>query len=341
MCVVAGYVGKRPAAEVLIRMLEIEQGMGGGYYTGIATVHQGRLHSAKTLGDLDILLSQTAAAQLPGTVGIAHSRSKSGGESQWSHPFLADGGRLAYLANGTQGIFKGSTEFGAAGNAALRRGEVLASAADEPIGEYPVLADGTCVHMSEIMAHQIAHRFRQTDDLPAAMELAFGDLPSEIVGLCLHQERPDCFAACRINFPLVAGRDDTGMYAASTALAFPDSVSWATPIPPNSTACLCRDGVELRPLARPFARVAPMPSTMQLERTVVAAVQTGEPQTLGDLCRTTTDLWPQGALDQKTMAVFETLAALSHEGALTVQEVRVPGQYDRGTAPLAQFCWAQ
>ena len=74
MCVIAAYVGSREAAPTLIDMLRREQGLGGGFYTGIATIHEGRLHYEKALGDLDTLLAETPAAQLPGTIGIAHGR---------------------------------------------------------------------------------------------------------------------------------------------------------------------------------------------------------------------------------------------------------------------------
>ncbi|MBQ2273110.1 MAG: glutamine--fructose-6-phosphate aminotransferase, partial [Clostridia bacterium] len=88
MCNIAGCVGSRRAAPILLEMLRRQEGFAGGYYTGIATIHEGRIYSAKLTGDVSKLISDTDAADLPGTIGIIHSRSKSGGGDPWAHPFL-------------------------------------------------------------------------------------------------------------------------------------------------------------------------------------------------------------------------------------------------------------
>ena len=51
MCVIAGYAGNRPAAPILVDMLRKEQFFDGGLSTGIATIHEGKLYTAKVLGD--------------------------------------------------------------------------------------------------------------------------------------------------------------------------------------------------------------------------------------------------------------------------------------------------
>ena len=100
MCNIAGYIGKKQAAPILIDMMRREEGYAGGYYTGI-TVHDGEgLHTEKCVGPLDTLLAETAAASLVGTVGFIHSRSKSGGDREWGQPFLSGDGRSSLIANG-------------------------------------------------------------------------------------------------------------------------------------------------------------------------------------------------------------------------------------------------
>ncbi|NLB80278.1 MAG: hypothetical protein GX800_01355, partial [Clostridiaceae bacterium] len=51
MCNIAGYIGNKQAAPILIEMMKREEGFAGGCYTGIATLHQGRLHYTKLTGD--------------------------------------------------------------------------------------------------------------------------------------------------------------------------------------------------------------------------------------------------------------------------------------------------
>ena len=45
MCNIAGYVGngKQEAAPILLEMMRAQEGYAGGYYTGIATIHEGKL----------------------------------------------------------------------------------------------------------------------------------------------------------------------------------------------------------------------------------------------------------------------------------------------------------
>ena len=97
MCNIAGYVGERDAAPILLDMMSRETGYGGGYYTGIATLADGRLHWDKVLGDLDLLQKALKGKKLPGHVGIIHSRSNSGGDREWAHPFVSNDETLAYV----------------------------------------------------------------------------------------------------------------------------------------------------------------------------------------------------------------------------------------------------
>ena len=78
MCTIAGYVGTKPAAPLLIEMMRKEEGIDSGFYTGIATIHEGKIHYRKVVGDLAQLLKETDAAELPGTIGIIHSRTPGG-----------------------------------------------------------------------------------------------------------------------------------------------------------------------------------------------------------------------------------------------------------------------
>ena len=56
MCNIAGYIGARPAAPILIEMLRAQEGLNAGFYTGIATLHEGVIHYRKVVGNLSDLL---------------------------------------------------------------------------------------------------------------------------------------------------------------------------------------------------------------------------------------------------------------------------------------------
>ena len=109
MCIIAGYSGFKKAAPILIEMLKKTEYIDGGLSTGIATIHEGKLYMRKVLGDVDTLLRETDALDLPGTTGIIHSRTMNDFIS-CAHPFMSADNKLAVVENGTT-LGTGSKEF--------------------------------------------------------------------------------------------------------------------------------------------------------------------------------------------------------------------------------------
>ena len=226
MCNIAGYVGTKTAAPILIEMMLRQEGFNAGYYTGLATIHDGKLHMDKVIGDTAVLLEQTDCANFPGTVGFIHGRSQSGGSVEWGHPFMGTGEKITYIANGTAGLFKKAyaqahrdayTQLRAAGY-------VMRSREESPVGAYTVMPDGSGVHVSDLICQQIAQYTDGGMDSVAAIEKTLIQLPSEVVGLVLNREEPDRITWARTNFPMFIGIADHGTYMASTPQAFPEDV---------------------------------------------------------------------------------------------------------------------
>ena len=69
MCNIAGYLGEKNAAPILLEMLRRQAPFDGDMSTGIATVHEGKLYYRKIVGDVDRLIRETDVLSLPGTVG--------------------------------------------------------------------------------------------------------------------------------------------------------------------------------------------------------------------------------------------------------------------------------
>ncbi len=99
MCNIAGYVGTKQAAPVIIEMLRKQESWDAGFYTGIATLHDGTHSIHKVVGSTKELLEQIPAMQMPGTVGIIHGRSRGSQDARWAHPFVGTGEKLIYCAN--------------------------------------------------------------------------------------------------------------------------------------------------------------------------------------------------------------------------------------------------
>ena len=103
MCVIAGYCGNRQAAPILVEMLKRGQFFDGGKATGIVTIHEGKLYSAKVIGDVDEFLRNYNVEDFPGTCGLIHSR-PAANNVEHAHPFISHDGKCGLVGNGTQGV---------------------------------------------------------------------------------------------------------------------------------------------------------------------------------------------------------------------------------------------
>lgn len=339
MCILAGYVGHQQAAPVLMDMLRREQGLGGGYMTGIATVANGRLYCEKVVGDLDVLLRETPALTMRGHVGIIHSRGEGTGGRQWAHPFVNDGPDLAYVANGNTALLGRSPDYGSVAKSCFEAGHRFLSLDETPARGPAEWRDDLHINASEVMCHCVSAHYDESGDLAQALAAAVADLPSEIAALAVQAQHSGSLAAIRTNMPLFLGQDDSGTYAATTALAFPEAVTWTAPVPPNCAATVRGKALELWPVPRIAVPVAPLPSAVDINETVVAALRRGEPLDIPQLMEATEPLWSQETAPQRGMLVFELLQSLVREGKVRLQEVRIARRNGDGTAPRALAQW--
>ena len=338
MCNIAGYVGSQPAAPILIEMMRLEEGWAGGYYTGLATIHEGKIHHAKVVGSLDDLLRNTDAASLPGTVGIIHSRSKSGGDVKWAHPFI--GGRdgaetAAYVANGSQGYFAQFKRDVAPISARLDgAGYRFSSREPFAVGDYPVLPDGACVHMSDVMAQLIASRIDSSETPAEAMSSAYCEMPSEIVGLLLSIETPDRIAWSRINMPMFAGFAGHGAYLASTPLCFPADAGNPTLLPACSGGYVFNDHYTVKPYAVPPCRVANVDARLIAEAyTVIEKALSEEKLSFSKLHHLIQPLFEDADCVPSAAIGYAVMHALQRQNRFSYTVQIMPGAQENLSAP--------
>lgn len=342
MCNIAGYAGTKAAAPILLDMMYRQEGLCGGYYSGIATIHQGKIYYAKLTGDVARLEALTQAASLPGTVGIIHSRSKSGGGDEWSHPFVHEtqaGVQAAYVANGSAGCFENmKKERNDLTWQLLQEGYSMRSREPVQIGGYPVLPDGTGVHMSDTMCQLISRYIDHGAAMDDAMAAAFQHMPSEIVGLLLSLTDPDGIAWARINMPMMLGFCDHGAYLASSAMGIPADSREPIPLPPSAAGMVYRDHYTMKPFQAPPARVAPVTArlTKQAYDRICQALAEG-PKTIGPLQTAIKPLFDEADCVPKTLVVYQVLCALEQEGRLKREQRRVPGAREDLDAPQTAF----
>lgn len=332
VCNIAAYVGSEHAAPRLIDMMRRQEGFNGGFYTGIATLDDsGRLHHAKVIGDVEELVTTTQAANLPGRVGIIHSRTPSGGDREWAHPFVGTQEQMAYVANGSMGQFLDVVDQDAIANELAVAGYPYLARSAGAIGAYPRLADGTCVHVSEVMCRLIESLTAQGYDAPAAMREGFVRFPAEIVGLLIHTELPESVVAARINQPLMIARLRHGWAVASTALAFDvDEVKWTMPMPPASVAVFTMEGIRIESFDVPIPVAEEIPWEKG-RHALLELLADGTPRTLAALRDATANLWPSGRLAQAHMMLYELIRSMHHAGVVSLEHHRIPGAKEAAT----------
>ncbi len=348
MCNIAGYVGKRPAAPILIEMMKREEGFDAGFYTGIATIHEGRIYYRKLTGDLDTLLKNTDAASLPGNIGIIHSRTKSGGPDAWSHPFVSAGKygkepRIAYVANGKSGIFKTrDEEYNRLAEALIEEGYKMDSEIELEDGIYNRLSNGKMVHMSDVMCALIAKEADLGAEPSDAMANAFCTMPGDIVGLMLSLSTPDRIVWSKISRPMTLSFAEHGAYLATTAIAHPDdAITEKIKLPVLSAGYVSASGFTAKKYDIPPAPVltADLKTLSRAYELALTALEE-KPRTFNEVLRIINKNFAQNtdnAVSTLTQVNYDVFEALYKEGRLEITKDTVEGELSGATAPIFRF----
>ncbi len=337
MCNIAGYIGSERAAPVLLELIERQEGLAGGYYTGIATIHEGRLHWRKVVGDCARLRAETDAEELPGTVGLAHSRSNSGGDWRWSHPFIACDDSLAYIANGAMGYFAERVDTSAAAQALEATRHEFTAVADRQIGKYPALSGGRSVHVSDMMAHAIEAQLSTGRAPEDAIRQAVLDIPAEIVGLFITPAQPDGIFAARYTMPMCVAVDERGARIASSPTGFGERPAWWTWVPPFSTATVTASRVSCAPLQCPEGPLSDDTSRADATDAILRELGENGPASMGTLLGAVKSCSARKELVPRYDPVYEVLFDLLHAGVIHQSTERVPGAAEGITAPRFRF----
>lgn len=195
VCGIVGYVGPRPAQEIIVdglRRLEYR-----GYDSaGMAAVHAGRLGVRKTEGKMDRLTAALEERPLPGSLGVGHTRWATHGppSDANAHPHLDGGGSFAVVHNGIIENFQELREELAAGGVTLR------SETD-----------------TEVLAHLLAAEY--DGDLAAALRRVIAHTVGSYALAVICDREPGRIVAARLTSPLVVGLGDGEMFLASDMTA--------------------------------------------------------------------------------------------------------------------------
>jgi len=249
MCGIVGYVGHRPALQVILAGLHRLEYR--GYDSAGVAVPDGRggLAVARAAGPLDRLeqrLDTVGRDGFAGTAGMGHTRWATHGPptDRNAHPHTDTAGELAVVHNG---IIENFISL----RAELEAGGVeLASDTD-----------------TEIVAHLVAAACADgptAGDLAASVRAVCGRLEGAFTLLLTHAQQPDMIVAARRSSPLVLGIGDGETFLASDVAAFIEHTRDAVELGQDQVVTITRDGYEVTDFAGNHVEVNPFRVTWDL-----------------------------------------------------------------------------
>jgi glucosamine--fructose-6-phosphate aminotransferase (isomerizing) len=221
MCGIVGYVGDRPALDLVVeglRRLEYR-----GYDSaGVAIIGDGRLQFAKKAGRIENLDKELAKTVFTGTTGMGHTRWATHGapNDRNAHPHTDTTGRVAVIHNG---IIE---------NFADLRHELESAGVD--------FSSDTD---TEVVAHLAARQLAADGgSLADAVRAVCRRLQGAFTLVFIDAEQPDAVVAARRNSPLVLGVGDGETFLGSDVAAFIEHTREAVELGQNQVVEIRRDG---------------------------------------------------------------------------------------------------
>lgn len=244
MCVWSAFIGNKEAAPEVWRTGTAIEGFWSGFYTGIATVDENGIHSRKCCGYSKHWLERFALKDFPGKAGLFHSRTNSGGDDAWGHPFVGTNKKVAIVSQGNDGVFPDMTPWAELGNELTANGKVFtARAFNVPLKRYPILSDGAKVHTAEILAHSVEYFYEQSGDAVQAIRKTWERVHEEGITLFLFSDQPEKIYFINMNQSGVLHFTPEGVYASSSRMAFGLPLVKHTELPLNSVGFFTVSGI--------------------------------------------------------------------------------------------------
>src|SRR3954451_25116868 len=230
MCGIVGYVGQRPACDVVMNALRRMEYRGYDS-SGIALLDgQGKLtvrRRAGQLSNLEVAIAEMEPAELAGTAGLGHTRWATHGRptDRNAHPHRDAAGKIAVVHNGIIENF-----------AALR--SELESAGIE-------FASDTD---TEVAVHLVAREYQggqNAGDFAASVLAVLRRLEGHFTLVFANADEPGTIVAARRSTPLVVGVGDGEMFIGSDVAAFIEHTREAVELGQDQAVVITADGYRI------------------------------------------------------------------------------------------------
>lgn len=228
MCGIIGVVQKRgdvaPFLHQALKRLEYR-----GYDSvGITTVADGHLYMKKERGSIDEVHRKLNLDDLPGSIGIGHTRWATHGIPSMlnSHPHFDCNNQIAVVHNGViDNFLELRSELSA-------RGHVFSSDTD-----------------TEVIPHMIEEFMNEGQDLKTAMKKVGLRIEGTYAVVAMTMREPDKMCAMRDGNPLVIGEEESVHYISSDIPAFLPMTNKMILLLDGEIATLSADGVEIEKIS--------------------------------------------------------------------------------------------
>jgi len=197
VCGIIGYVGERPAKDLLLRGLERLEYRGYDS-AGLALREDEGLDYVRAVGNLQALKEAAGDNGSASTTGLGHTRWATHGRvsEQNAHPLVGcDDGQVAVVLNGIVENFRELK------NSLETEGHSFHSETD-----------------AEVVTHLVERHYR--GDLAEAVRAAYKELEGHFAFVVIHHAHPGELVGARLQCPLLVGVGEGEMFLASATTAF-------------------------------------------------------------------------------------------------------------------------
>jgi glucosamine--fructose-6-phosphate aminotransferase (isomerizing) len=196
MCGIIGYVGPRPAKDLLLQGLERLEYRGYDS-AGLALAEDDGLDFVRAVGNLAQLKDAAGPNTSCATIGLGHTRWATHGRvsDENAHPLTACDDGVAVVLNGIVENFLELKE------SLQEEGHVFSSETD-----------------AEVVGHLVERYY--AGDLADAVRAAYAKLDGHFAFVVIHRDHPAELVGARLQCPLVVGVGDGEMFLASSIAAF-------------------------------------------------------------------------------------------------------------------------
>ncbi len=224
MCGIVGYIGPKPAAPILLQGLKRLEYRGYDS-VGISTIATGKLLIHKRSGRIGDLEAELQKREVPGTIGIGHTRWATHGEPNWqnAHPHDDCTGKIALIHNGIiENYATLKTDLQAHGH------------------HFKTQTD------TEVLVHLIEQFYQANGSLEAAVREALLLIKGTYGIAVICSDDPNILITARNGSPIVLGIGDQEYLIASDVAAIAGHTCNVTYLDDNEMAIVRRDSLVIK-----------------------------------------------------------------------------------------------